>query len=273
MCDSLRCGATFHRCLTSCSECSKCRWRTHLTDHNYFDPRQCDQNTPNLSLMLGKKWHRGLEFLFYIPATNSPCHLQHHLQSSPKPPSLWSKCHPSPLMHTSTHHIICSTISSQPQNHHLFEANIISPLPPPLKHINSPCHLQHHLQSSPKPPSLWSKPHLYSSVSFSLQTIIIKQDQIVFTGSIIRHLPLCINSSWNVIAKPMNASPSEWFPWITSFKTKWSWHRTLTAAGDVKLCCYVMVMKHLMAFITWNLLLLKRAKLTNRKFQYTIWGI
>ena len=32
---------------------------------------------------------------------------------------------------------------------------------------------------------------------------------------------------------------------------------------------YVMVMK---PFFAWNLPLLKRAKLTNRRFQYTIWG-
>ena len=42
-----------------------------------------------------------------------------------------------------------------------------------------------------------------------------------------------------------------------------------TAAGEVKLCRYVMVMK---PFFAWNLPLLKRAKLTDRKFQCTIWG-
>ena len=44
----------------------------------------------------------------------------------------------------------------------------------------------------------------------------------------------------------------------------------LTAAGEVKLCRYVMVMK---PFFAWNLPLLKHAKLTDRKFQYTIWAL
>ena len=42
-----RCAA-FYVCVSSCSDHSRCRWHTHLTNHIYFDYRK-NPNTPNLS--------------------------------------------------------------------------------------------------------------------------------------------------------------------------------------------------------------------------------
>ena len=42
----------FHACLSSCSDHSRCRWHTLLTNHGYFDYRK-NPKTPNLSPMLG----------------------------------------------------------------------------------------------------------------------------------------------------------------------------------------------------------------------------
>ena len=54
--------AAFYTYLSSCSDCSRCRWCTHLTNHGCSDYRK-NPKTPNLSPMPGSKWCR----FWYLP--------------------------------------------------------------------------------------------------------------------------------------------------------------------------------------------------------------
>ena len=50
--------AVFQRMfISSSSECSRCRWHMHLTNHGYFDNGKT-LNTPNLSPVPGSEWGR-----------------------------------------------------------------------------------------------------------------------------------------------------------------------------------------------------------------------
>ena len=55
-------ASRFNTCLFSRSDCSRCRWHTHLTNHGYFDYRK-NLNTPNLSPLARLKWHRFWDLL------------------------------------------------------------------------------------------------------------------------------------------------------------------------------------------------------------------
>ena len=54
-------GAAFYACLSSRSDCSRCKWHTHLTNHGYFD---CGKNPKpsNLRPMSCLKWCRFWDF-------------------------------------------------------------------------------------------------------------------------------------------------------------------------------------------------------------------